>query len=111
MIADEISEPEPDFAILSARDTRRTGKPHDALLVIEVSNSSLRFDLGEKARRYAGAGYPEYWVIDVQARTIHVHRGPQPDGTWTSIITQSEGDLQAVAVPPITIDVADLLDF
>ncbi len=111
VIADEISEPEPDFAILSARDTRRTGKPHDALLVIEVSNSSLRFDLGEKARRYAGAGYPEYWVIDVQARTIHIHRGPQPDGTWTSVITQSAGDLQAAAVPPIRIDVADLLDF
>ncbi|MGI9016465.1 MAG: Uma2 family endonuclease [Euzebya sp.] len=56
-----------DFAILTKRDTRRTGKPTDALLVIEVSNSSVRFDLGDKARRYAGAGYPEYWVIDVAA--------------------------------------------
>ncbi|CAN5304491.1 Uma2 family endonuclease [soil metagenome] len=111
VIADEISEPEPDFAILSRRDTRRTGKPTDALLVVEVSNSSLRFDLGEKARRYAGAGYPEYWVIDVQARTIHVHREPRPDGTWGQITIQADGPLTAVAVPPITIDVTDLLDF
>ena len=111
VIADDISEPEPDFAILSKRDTRRTGKSRDALLVIEIANSSLRFDLGEKARRYAGAGYPEYWVIDVTRREIHVHRGPRPDGTWASIVVVAGGPLTAVAVPPITIDVGDLLDF
>jgi Uma2 family endonuclease len=111
VIADEISEPEPDFAILTRRDTRRTGKPTDALLVIEVSNSSLRFDLGEKARRYAGAGYPEYWVIDVPGRRIHVHRDPRPDGTWGAVEVIDSGMLQAVAVPPIRIDVTDLLDF
>jgi Uma2 family endonuclease len=111
VIADEISEPEPDFAILSKRDTRITGKPTGALLVIEVANTSLRFDLGEKARRYAGAGYPEYWVIDVTARVVHIHRGPQPDGTWSSVEVQADGLLTAVAVPPITIDVADLLDY
>ncbi len=111
VIADEISEPEPDFAILTKRDTRRTGKPTDALLVIEVSNSSLRFDLGEKARRYAGAGFGEYWVIDVQDRSIHVHRGPRPDGTWTAVETVREGELQAVAGPPRHHDVGDLHDF
>ena len=111
VIADEISEPEPDFAILSRRDTRVTGKPHDALLVIEIANSSLRFDLGEKARRYAGAGYPEYWVIDVRARSIHVHRDPHPDGTWGSLEEVSSGTVEAVAVPPVVIDVQDLLTF
>lgn len=111
VITDEISEPEPDFAILTARDTRRTGKPRDALLVIEVSNSSLRFDLGEKARRYAGAGYPEYWVVDVRRRAVHVHREPAPDGTWGSVEVVDDGELQAVAVPPILLDVGALLDF
>lgn len=111
VIADEISEPEPDFAVLSRRDTRITGKPTDALLVIEVANTSLRFDLGEKARRYAGAGYPEYWVIDVMRKVVHVHRGPSPDGTWASVQVQAEGPLTALAVPPITIDVGQLLDY
>lgn len=111
VIADEISEPEPDFAILSARDTRRTGKPRDALLVIEVANSSLRFDLGEKARRYAGAGFAEYWVIDVPDRAVHVHREPHADGTWGSVTTQTDGVLQAVAVPPLCIDIGAVLDF
>ena len=111
VIADEISEPEPDFAILSKRDTRVTGKPTDALLVIEVANTSLRFDLGEKARRYAGAGYPEYWVIDVTRRVVHVHRGPNPDGTWTSVEVQADGPLTAFAVPPITLDVGQLLGY
>lgn len=111
VIPDEISEPEPDFAVLSRRDTRITGKPRDALLIIEIANSSLRFDLGEKARRYAGAGYPEYWVVDVQARVVHVHREPRPDGTWGSITQMADGVLEAVAVPPLRLDIVEMLDF
>lgn len=111
VIADEISEPEPDFAILTRRDTRRTGKPTDALLVIEVSNSSLRFDLGEKARRYAGAGYPEYWVIDAVGRVLVRHTDPKPDGTWGTVEQLETGIVQPVAVKAVSIDLGDLFDF
>ena len=110
LAVDGISEPEPALVVNPL--PRYTGhKTGQALLVVEVAHSSLRFDLGEKARRYALAGYPEYWVIDVRARSIHVHRDPHRDGTWGSLEEVSSGTVEAVAVPPVVIDVQDLLTF
>lgn len=73
------SEPEPDLAVVPADDYRRD-HPVRALLVIEVSRSSLRKDLDVKADLYARSGVPEYWVVDVAAAVVHVHRQPTPDG-------------------------------
>ncbi len=111
LAVDDISEPEPDFTILPTGVDYMRVLPDEAFLVIEVSNSSLRFDLGEKARRYAMAGYPEYWVLDVQARIVHVHRDPLADGTWGSVVPHGSGRLVATAVPQITLDLDTLLDF
>lgn len=52
---------------------------------MEVADSSLRLDLQAKARLYAESGFPEYWVFDVPSGEVVVHRGPRPDGTWTSV--------------------------
>ena len=59
------SAPEPDLAWVARRDYSR-GRPvqEDVLLVIEVSESTLRFDLGEKADLYAEAGIEDYWVMN-----------------------------------------------
>jgi Uma2 family endonuclease len=81
-LADD-TEPQPDLAIL-----RRGAVPYkdrdawaeDALLVIEVAESSLAYDRSTKMRLYAEAGIPEYWVVDCTAETVEVHRGPGPDG-------------------------------
>lgn len=109
LAVDDISEPQPDLAILPPGEFRGLADvPSGALLVIEFAKSSLRFDLGEKARRYAMAGYPEYWVIDVEAGIVHVHRGPHDDATWRSVVQQSDGPLVATAAPQITLDAADL---
>ena len=71
-------EPEPDIAVVigELRDTLSTGRPRSALLVVEVAVTTLEFDLGEKAEIYAGAGIEEYWVLDVEARLLHVHSEP-----------------------------------
>lgn len=108
---DDISEPEPDLAILPLPRYRGVGKTGDALLVIEVAESSLRFDLGEKARRYAAAGYPEYWVIDCVARVLIRHTEPSPDGTWGSIERLDSGVLELIAVADATLDLDHLFDF
>lgn len=50
--------------------------PADVLLVVEVSDSSLRYDRKVKARLYAKAGIPEYWVVDVERQVVIVHLGP-----------------------------------
>lgn len=111
LAVDDISEPEPDFTILPTGLDYMQVLPEQAFLVMEVSNSSLRFDLGEKARRYAMAGYPEYWVLDVQARVVHVHREPRPDGTWGSIVPEGSGQLTAIATPSISLDLDELLQY
>ncbi len=69
------SEPEPDLTVI-AREASRPYHPGTAALAIEVSWSSLRRDLNRKAQLYAEAGIDEYWVFDVQARRIVVHRTP-----------------------------------
>lgn len=51
--------------------------------MIEVSDSSLAYDAQVKARLYAEAGIPEFWLVDVRARCVRVHRGPAADGYRT----------------------------
>ncbi len=79
LVAGEYSEPEPDIAIVPA-DEPRDRHPQRALLVIEVAHETLRLDLVRKARIYAAAGVPVYWVIDVHNDLVHVHTEPTPDG-------------------------------
>ena len=71
------SEPEPDLAVVRAEDEAAAGRhPSTALLVIEIADSSARHDLEVKARIYARAGIPEYWLVLVKDRAIAVLRGP-----------------------------------
>lgn len=52
----------------------------DVLLLVEVAETSLRIDCGEKARLYAETGIPEYWVADIDGRRLIVHRDPSSEG-------------------------------
>jgi len=73
------SEPQPDFALVRrTADAYRHAHPvaKDVLLLIEVSESTLRYDLEVKARLYATHGIPEYWVVDLVNRRIVRHRAP-----------------------------------
>jgi Uma2 family endonuclease len=73
------SEPQPDLALVRrTADAYRGGHPmaEDVLLLIEVSDSTLRFDLDVKARLYATQGIREYWVIDLVNRRLVRHRAP-----------------------------------
>ena len=89
-----INEPEPDLIVL-ARPSReiRSGNPQpsDIRLLVEVSDTTVKFDLTVKARLYARAGIAEYWVVDVPARRIVVHRDPQ-DGQYRSVVAYSENE-------------------
>lgn len=76
---DDVSEPEPDLVILRPRaDFYATAHPGpaDALLVIEVADTSLAYDLGVKVPLYARHGIPEVWVIDAATRRTRVFREP-----------------------------------
>lgn len=65
-----------DGAIVrSAATAEKVLLPEHVLLAIEISDTTLHYDLGVKLRDYAAAGIPNYWVVDVKARAVHVMTG------------------------------------
>ena len=109
------SEPEPDFAIVRPvpggrrKSKARKSMPADIFLIVEVVNSSLAFDLGEKAKLYARYGVPELWVVDIPHYRLVVHREPTPDG-YASVITVSRGQtICALAFPDVTFTADEIL--
>lgn len=76
------TEPQPDLSVAGKRQAYADRHPEagDVLLVIEVADSSLHYDRVEKVPRYARAGIPETWVVDVEARTVTVYTDPGPEG-------------------------------
>jgi Uma2 family endonuclease len=97
LAAGEHSEPEPDLAVVPP-DEPRDRHPARALLVIEVSDETVRLDLGRKARIYAAAGVPKYWVVDVGRDVVHVHTDPMT-GEYRSIVVCGADDaLDALGV-------------
>ena len=98
---DNISEPEPDIAILRPRaDFYMTAHPgaSDVLLVIEVADTSLAYDLGTKVPLYARHGIPEVWVIDAATRQTRVFRRPVGSGGTGS--SGGSGYAEEVGVEP-----------
>jgi Uma2 family endonuclease len=106
---DHRSEPEPDFTVLRSRPLGRTPPPaRDVILAIEVSDSSLMYDLNVKAPLYARAGIPEYWVVDLTAQRVLRHSEPR-DGRYKLTEEFIIGDqITSLSDPPIVIAVADI---
>ena len=99
---------EPDLSIYQRGMKLESVKGTDVLLAIEVSASTLAYDLGLKAKIYARYGVQEMWVIDVATRRTHVHRSPA-DGTWGSMITLEPDDALAfAAIPNFSIRLCDV---
>jgi Uma2 family endonuclease len=105
-VGNSITQPEPDLAIVPRTPIDR--HPTDALLVVEMGNTSLRMDLGPKARIYATAGVPEYWVLDVQRREIVVHLKPSGP-RYGHVERVGVGDTLTATRVALTIAVADLV--
>ena len=86
------SEPEPDI-VIAARDplaySTHHPSPDEILLVIEVADSSLKYDLKTKAPLYAAAGIKEYWILDVMERQLYTFRQPK-NGTPSSLAAPSK---------------------
>ncbi len=71
--------PGPDIAVTSAPRGDRYMKAESVRLIVEVSDSSAAYDLGDKLAIYARAGIPEYWVVDLPGRTLHQFWNPVDD--------------------------------
>ncbi|MCC7106125.1 MAG: Uma2 family endonuclease [Chloroflexi bacterium] len=109
---DEYSEPEPDVALAQPRADAYVSAhptPAEIFLVIEVADSSVRYDRTVKARLYAAAGIPEYWLVDLQAERVHAFKNPGPTG-YGAVGVHRRGDLLAPdALPSISLSIEEIL--
>jgi Uma2 family endonuclease len=114
---DDESEPEPDLVVVPGRPADyRQGHPTRPALIVEVSETSLRFDREHKASLYARAGIQDYWIVNLADRVLEVHRDPEPDQAavygwrYRSITLLAPPAVVALlALPASQVAVADLL--
>jgi len=86
------NEPEPDLIVLNRECLTflsANPQPSDIRLLVEISDSSLDYDLTVKARLYARAGIVEYWVVDVAGKRLFCHRNPVA-GSYQSVTIYNE---------------------
>jgi Uma2 family endonuclease len=78
---DDHSQPEPDVAVVPGNPRDYTdAHPDRAVLICEVSDTTLSYDRGHKLAAYAQAGIPEYWILDLTAETLEIYRMPHGNG-------------------------------
>ncbi len=106
------SLPEPDAIVLRRSINELTARPHagDVLLLAEISSTTLAFDLTVKARLYARAAIAEYWVLDLAARRLIVHRSPLGDAYQSVIAYDAHEPVSPLAAPEHSLLPASLLD-
>ena len=98
----KVGLPDPDVAVVEGPPRGGPDMPTTALFVIEVSDTTLYHDR-RKASLYALAGVPEYWIINLVARRVEVHRGPVEDPSaefgWAYGLVESVGPDVALPLP------------
>ncbi|MEA5620496.1 Uma2 family endonuclease [Cronbergia sp. UHCC 0137] len=109
---DDFSEPEPDVAIvkihpLDYADHHPTAE--EIYLIIEVANSSLKYDCEIKGKIYAQAGINDYWVLDVNQRKLHVFRQPTQEGYQSEVIIAEDGIVSPLFFADLAISLTEIL--
>lgn len=111
LLCSDVSQPQPDLAIVrwpADRYLDRHPNAEDVLLVVEVADSSLRYDEHEKVPMYARAGVPEVWLVDMPHHRVHVFTDPVADGYGQRAARTSKDILNPAAFPDVEIVVSDL---
>lgn len=106
------NEPQPDIAIVEKRQDSYTVShptPDDIRLVIEISDSSLDYDLNIKRLVYAKAEIEEYWVMDVQERELHLFRRPWQGDYTEHLSFKEDEEIICSTIPELKLSVREML--
>ncbi len=115
---DRWSAPEPDASVAPGgpRDYIGTGHPKSPVLVVEISDSTLRQDRKLKGPRYARAGYADYWIVNLVERQVEIYRRPVADPSasvgWRYAdvtVLKPPATIAPMAAPGASVAMADLL--
>ena len=102
------SAPSPDVQVYDRALREEDVRGPDILLAIEQADTSLKKDLRVKADLYARFGVRDYWVIDLNADRIHVHRSPTEEGYRDVTVHGTEQRVEALLIPGLSLRIADL---
>lgn len=106
----DSSEPEPDIAVVEGvPDDYWAAHPQSAVLIVEVSYSSLQYDRERKLTIYARNHIPEYWIINLNEHRLEIYRQPIGDRYQQVTILQPNDTVTALAQPRQVMAVVDLL--
>jgi Uma2 family endonuclease len=109
---DDFSEPEPDCAVVRGTALNyATQHPNanDVVLVVEIADSTLKYDTEVKDKFYAQSGIADYWVLDIKNRQIHIFRDPTDIGYASHQIFDASHQMTLLALPNIMITPTDIL--
>ena len=111
---DESTMFQPDLAILRPREDNYADAnptPEDVLLVIEVSDSTVAYDRNVKIPKYAQAGVPEVWQVNLPYGFIDKYVDPDPaTGRYRSVMRHSDRQqIVPTQLPDISLNVSDIL--
>jgi Uma2 family endonuclease len=107
----DFHEPEPDIVLsdLTKYDGKRHPRPAETLLVIEVSDSTLKYDRETKLFLYAEAEIPEVWIVNLPSNIVEVHQNPS-NGIYKLVNIFNQGEtVQSSILPEISISVDEIL--
>jgi len=106
------TEPLPDVVVLKPRPdfyAESHPGPEDALLVVEISDTTLTYDRRVKLPKYAGAGIPEVWSVNLPKEIVEVYRRPD-GGSYSEIAKANRGQtLEATQLPALKVSLDDIL--
>ena len=108
---DDASAPQPDIAVIQLRSINdiRPVLPSDVYFLVEVADSSLEFDQGEKLARYAAAGIPEVWIANLRSAALEVNTEPHGDA-YTNVRVIPLGErVSPQAFPDAILELADFI--
>jgi Uma2 family endonuclease len=112
VVLSELSEPQPDIALLKPRpDFYRDAhpRPSDVLLLVEVADTTVGYDRLRKLPLYARAGIDEYWIVNLPDAVIEVYRVPSGEGYRETLEFRSGDSVAPEAFPDVPLDAAAIL--
>lgn len=108
----DYNEPEPDIVLsdLTKYDGKRHPRPAEVILIVEVSDASLKYDRNVKLPIYAAAAIREVWIVNLQNNIVEVHRKPSIDIYQLTTVFNPGERILSDALPDLNIEVDEILN-
>ncbi|MEJ7862214.1 MAG: Uma2 family endonuclease [Pyrinomonadaceae bacterium] len=107
----EYNEPQPDITLADLRkfDGRRHPRPQEVILIIEVSDSTLKYDRDTKLPLYAEAEIPEVWIVNLTNEIVEIHTNPSV-GLYQLVKIFKRGEtIKSETLPNLFLNVNNIL--